>query len=1632
MDPLELMMTLQVRALGYQVFNEITASIEDLVAAGLTLDAVAPALSLIGVGIAAVTAAFGEAAIQAGQFATQTVEVANNANMTDAQLQQMRQDVLNVAQNTGQATDALATGYMHIADEGYKAGDATQILTAAAESAASTGANVADVANVLSLTLHDWGLNGQAAAATMDTLHVASALSNSTLTDFTSGMRNAAPVASVLGVSVDDTAAAVAVLTREGFTATQAGTQFRNFLTHLVAPTASATKAIQELSQVSGVDLVSDFTQAAVASKGLPAILQDIAAATGGNVTAFAALTGVTGVTADQMDLITQATNGNVAALQKMMPATRGLYSEFILTSTGAKDYVNILQQISAAHENGGVTAQNFARWEETLGAQISILQQNVHIAAIEIGNTFMPYVQRFVTFLTDSVIPAVVVLSDWIGNKFIDAVQAAGGAWEQLTNFFLGGNLLQNLENLGEQIVSFAASMFQAGVNIVEQLAIGMEQAASTILTEVVNEIANFIASFFVGMSPPPAGPLNKLPQGGQAAMASWVGGAQQGAMGITQVADQVSGALNDMGSSTNLGGLNYSLNSAKDNMYNLRDAVAGAKLQGAELQRQLDAINEQISTLNNQAKIITDDYNAQVQPLKDQLQTLQQTVDTAYELQNAQQNQVLAQDALTKLQLEGDPAQRAALQSQIEQLQNQQQMLSIESQIADIDNQKKQNAGDPAKLQSLDLRKQELSAQLALWNMTHNSQIDELNQKDAIIKANQEQAKAAEDVVKANRSEIEAGIKSQIDDATRAEQAKLAPIKQQLTDLQSQKIQLQDMLSQHKLNTAQLSNQASLAGDLAGRLGSAASAAKGLTSALPTGATLGTPINPNLNTDLKNSLETAMVGAVTQAQAASTTAIQGWMASIKSQIQGHISDVQDTITSLFDIKSGDVSSTLLNFANTVGDQISTWSTILSPYVNEFVQWLGPAISQTFSNLVSFVSPYISQFISWAGPFISNAFTTIVSFVTPYVQNAVNAISGAIGSAFTWLGQNASPLIESGLALLGTAVTTALGIIGQNAPGIITVVVQGLSAAISGIETALIPLVGDFETWLRDQFLQSVLGINLADWTSKGGSPDFGFGTAISVAIPVIQGILTNFWDQVRTWFDNGIVNAVSGIIKLPEQLAHPFEGIEAIVQMLGDALGGLKQLFIALEPGIKNLGIVLLAIGGAIAVVIDAILNFIGWLHQNQTAFHLFEVAVATAGIALAVLFAPITLVIAGIIALLAILTVAPTIFQALGTTAHNIITSIQNTFQSFVTFIGPLWRGVWDQQLNVLASFRDFTIAVIKLALDTIVGLGTLFGDLFSGNWTKAWEDTKSTALTLWNDIVDVIGNALLLVINIIGVELSVAHAIVGTVLGQVYDVFAQWIGNTVNGIQQFIVWVPAAWNGLWVDIKDAFINLWQAIYSTIGDHFNQLQALYWDTLMYIKDNWTATWTFVTTATQTAVTALLGVFATFFSNFETNLNTDIQGWLSTIEGFVSKFQSAGQDVINGLIQGLKDHANDVVNTLKDIVQAAIDAVKHMFGIHSPSAVFHEMGANVALGLANGMNAGSDAVANAATALMPNSLTPGISVAGAGSGGTTVEIIVSGNYILDDQTSSRLADIIGERIMDTLRTTSLTGRYQ
>lgn len=144
------------------------------------------------------------------------------------------------------AADA-AEGMVELSKAGFRADQSIDAVRASLQLASAADVNAATSAKYLGDIMDQFGLGADQSSKAADTLAATANNASGSITDIYYSMRYAGPVANALGVSLQDTAAAVGMLGKSGILGQTAGTSIRGMFANLAAPTPKMQGALKDL-----------------------------------------------------------------------------------------------------------------------------------------------------------------------------------------------------------------------------------------------------------------------------------------------------------------------------------------------------------------------------------------------------------------------------------------------------------------------------------------------------------------------------------------------------------------------------------------------------------------------------------------------------------------------------------------------------------------------------------------------------------------------------------------------------------------------------------------------------------------------------------------------------------------------------------------------------------------------------------------------------------------------------------------------------------------------------------------------------------------------------------------------------------------------------------------------------------------------------------------------------------------------------------------------------------------------------------------------------------------------------------------------------------------------------------------
>lgn len=193
---------------------------------------------LVGIG----TAAF----VVGNQFESQMSRVGAIAEEVGVTLEDLEQQAMDLGATTSFSASEAALGMEQLASAGFTTEEIFKAMPGLLDLAASSGADLATASEIAASAIRGFGLEADAATHVADVFAEAAARTNAQTEDMGEAMKYIAPVANAMGISLEETAAAIGILSDAGIKGSQAGTSLRGALSRLAKPTEAAATAMEK------------------------------------------------------------------------------------------------------------------------------------------------------------------------------------------------------------------------------------------------------------------------------------------------------------------------------------------------------------------------------------------------------------------------------------------------------------------------------------------------------------------------------------------------------------------------------------------------------------------------------------------------------------------------------------------------------------------------------------------------------------------------------------------------------------------------------------------------------------------------------------------------------------------------------------------------------------------------------------------------------------------------------------------------------------------------------------------------------------------------------------------------------------------------------------------------------------------------------------------------------------------------------------------------------------------------------------------------------------------------------------------------------------------------------------------
>ena len=290
------------------------------------------------------------------------------------QLDQLSAASKNWAMQYGVSTAAINDGMSEMIKRGYTAAQTLGAMPAVLDATKASGDDFNDVMHVSTSVLEQFGLKSESTSEMLkntsrvtDTLTYVANATAAGFNDMGEAMTYVGPTAHAAGISLEQTAAAIGIMSNRGIEGSVAGTTLRSSLTRLLNPSKQNVEGFKKL----GIS-VGDFKKGTL---GLPEIIDKIKNNTKG---------------------WTDQQRASAIALAFGTQAQAGMNA---LIAAGGDELRHYTKE---AQKAGGTTKEIADQLNNTKAANVARFRESIHVLSITFGEQLLPTLTPVIKKLTE------------------------------------------------------------------------------------------------------------------------------------------------------------------------------------------------------------------------------------------------------------------------------------------------------------------------------------------------------------------------------------------------------------------------------------------------------------------------------------------------------------------------------------------------------------------------------------------------------------------------------------------------------------------------------------------------------------------------------------------------------------------------------------------------------------------------------------------------------------------------------------------------------------------------------------------------------------------------------------------------------------------------------------------------------------------------------------------------------------------------------------------------------------------------------------------------------------------------------------------------------------------------------
>jgi TP901 family phage tail tape measure protein len=431
----------------------------------------------VGIAMAAITAAFIAGVVQvtkkADEFQRAMSNVASIVDTSAINMQELTMSLFQLDPALGETTDLTNGLYQAFSAGAETAEEAMDVTIQSATFAKAALTDTKTAVDVLTTAINAYGKENMDASTASDIFFKTVQLGKITGEELSATIGQSIPLFASTGIELQELAAGMAAMTKQGVSASNATTQLNAIVNAFLKPSEAMKDALEDIGVESGA--------------------------------AFLETEGLAGA----LSLLEQQTGGNASELGKLIPNIRGMRGAMALTGTGGQEFARVLREMESAT---GATQEAFEKQEKTFDTLRSALGR-VQIVTGNIAKHFVDQIAVGATTAANSMLQFIMSsqgmnfvanaagfvsgafstikeIADPLFAAFKESISTVWGAIETAIEKVFGNaneasgafNLLAGVTNLLSSAMIIAGKAINTVITTISDLIVALRESASTV----------------------------------------------------------------------------------------------------------------------------------------------------------------------------------------------------------------------------------------------------------------------------------------------------------------------------------------------------------------------------------------------------------------------------------------------------------------------------------------------------------------------------------------------------------------------------------------------------------------------------------------------------------------------------------------------------------------------------------------------------------------------------------------------------------------------------------------------------------------------------------------------------------------------------------------------------------------------------------------------------------------------------------------------------------------------------------------------------------------------------------------------------------------------------------------------